>query len=82
MDEFRAARLGGLADPVDLVHREGVHDHNVARPEGRPMRQLHVDPEHRAVHTAIHTRGSGHPRLAQPGYAPGQLPAVVWHCTY
>ena len=34
VDQFGAARLDRLADPVHLVRREFVHDHDVARPEG------------------------------------------------
>ncbi len=33
MDEFGAVRLDGLAGPVDLVCREGVLDHDGARPQ-------------------------------------------------
>ena len=42
MDELGTAYLGGLEDFVDLARGKIVHDHDVARAQGRPQHLFHV----------------------------------------
>ena len=68
-----------VADSVDLVRRKVVHDHDVARPEGRRQHLLDTGPEHFPVHRAVQHQGRDHLRLAQPGHEGGRLPVAVRH---
>ena len=44
IDNLGALRLDGLADSVDLVRREVIHNHDVARPKGQRQHLLDIGP--------------------------------------
>jgi len=68
INQRRARSFDGLRDPGDPVHRQIVHEHDLAAFEGRDEALLHVGEKHRPVHGSFEHKRCGHCALPQAAH--------------
>src|SRR5258708_2583267 len=66
--ECRTCCFDRLPDAGDFMHREIVHDDDVAALECWNKELLHISQKHRPIHSALKYERCGHPAHAQAGH--------------
>jgi len=79
IEDFGARGLYGLADAIDLVARQIIHDDNVAVPQGWAEDLLDIGGEALTIDRPFDHQGSGQAVHAQGGDEGGDLPMAVGH---
>jgi len=75
--ECRIRRFDRLPDTGDLMHRQIVHDNDVAATERWNKALLHVSEKHRPIHSALKHERCGHPAPAQTSHESDCFPMSV-----
>lgn len=77
VNQTGANRFDGLADALDLVGREVVHDDNISSFQGRGEHLFDISLEGNPVHRAVDDQGRGDLVAAQGGDEGGCLPMAM-----
>src|SRR5260370_41942678 len=64
INQRRARRFDRLRDAGDLVHRQTIHEHDLAAPEGWDKALLHISEKHQSVHGSLYHKWGGHSALS------------------